>query len=1022
MSVDLVAEPSGTSVLSAMMGDVAPLPDATQPILGRDRELALLADLLGLAGEPRSRSVLLVGDAGVGKTRLLRELVARADAAGWQTLVGHCLDFGDSALPYLPFSELFGRLAIDRPEAIAELTADRPVLSHLQPGRRLISGATAEAAENLERSDLLDAIHGAFDDLSEERPVLVVIEDVHWADRSTRDLLSFLFARPFRGPVVVLASYRTDDLHRRHPLRATAAQWLRVAGVHRVQVDPLPDRDVRRLVRSLLPGPLSESDLHAIVSRAEGNAFFAEELVSATQGAHGAGLPDDLADLLLVRLDRLDDDARAVVRAAACSGRRVSHPLLAAVVGQPDEVLEAALRAAVEQNILVRVGTDSYAFRHALAGRGGLRRPAPRRAGAAARGVRRGTRARTTWTARPPSSPGTPGWRTTRRQRCCASIEAGDEAMSVGGPDEAARHFETALELIADPRVGAALDPVDLAVKAGEALMASGHPERAVKLARAQLDHLPADAPAHHRARLLMSLATATMTLDNVGDPLELTTEALGLVPDEPTAERARLLSLHARAHLFHGLDEAAAQQAMEALGLAQKLDLPSLVADVTTTLAGIDDRSGDTETAQRVLTAVIEQAHLDGDHHAELRSRYLLGSLLHERGDLAAAKAAYHAGYLLAREIGLPWAPYAFEARLMEALVAYETGDWDDTLELTMVGGQSPPPIAEAMLLSIRALVCVGRGDPTSGRLLEQLRPLWPLDGLVGISGAAAEIDWYGAHRDVAAMLASFERAVEVIGVAWSEAFQARIRLTALLLGHLADATADLSQADRGELVAHAPALLGGVDRVMQRVRRRKRPFGPEGVAWLERTHAEHLRLRWLADVDPPDADELVVAWERTVVAFEQMGHPFELARSQAHLASVLRATGQAAEAKAVAEQARAGARALGAQPVLDTPRCRAAGAGGPRARDPDRARDGDPRAGRPGTQQRRDRPAAVHQRQDGQRARLEHPGQARRRRSHRGRCHRPPGRPAPRVASSACSKLPSGVSSAASPSWWAP
>src|SRR6478672_631093 len=138
------------SVPSAMMEDVAPLPDAMQPILGRDRELALLADLLGLGAEPRSRSVLLVGDAGVGKTRLLRELVDRADAAGWQTLVGHCLDFGDSALPYLPFSELFGRLATARPEAIAELTADRPVLSHLQPGRRMISGATAGAgaAEN----------------------------------------------------------------------------------------------------------------------------------------------------------------------------------------------------------------------------------------------------------------------------------------------------------------------------------------------------------------------------------------------------------------------------------------------------------------------------------------------------------------------------------------------------------------------------------------------------------------------------------------------------------------------------------------------------------------------------------------------------------------------------------------------------------------------------------------------------------------------------------------------------------
>ena len=194
------------------------------------------------------------------------------------------------------------------------------------------------------------------------------------------------------------------------------------------------------------------------------------------------------------------------------------------------------------------------------------------------------------------------------------------------------------------------------------------------------------------------------------------------------------------------------------------------------------------------------------------------------------------------------------------------------------MVGGQSPPPIAEAMLLGIRAMVCVGRGDPTSGRLLEQLRPLWPLDGLVGISGAAAEIDWYGDHarRRGDARRPSSAR-VEVVGLAWSRGVPGpdpadraaarsprRRRAPACRTADRADAASSTH-----------PALLAGVDRVMQRVRRRKRPFGPEGVAWLERVHAEHLRLRWLADVDPPDADELVVAWERTVVALRADGAP---------------------------------------------------------------------------------------------------------------------------------------------------
>jgi DNA-binding CsgD family transcriptional regulator len=234
-------------------------------------------------------------------------------------------------------------------------------------------------------------------------------------------------------------------------------------------------------------------------------------------------------------------------------------------------------------------------------------------------------------------------------------------------------------------------------------------------------------------------------------------------------------------------------------------------------------------------------------------------------------------------------------------------------------------------MLLGARVRVSVGRGDPASPRLLDQLRPLWPLDGLVGISGAAAEIDLYGAAADVPAMLASFDRAVEVVGVPWSEAFQARIRLTALVLGHLADAAATAPHADRAALLDRVPDLMAGVDRVMQRVHKRKRPFGPEGVAWLARTHAEHLRLRWLADDAPPEEAELVAVWQRTVAAFEEMGQPYETARSQARLAAVLRATGRTAEARELTTAARRVATGLGATPLLallrgggETPRSR--------------------------------------------------------------------------------------------------
>jgi len=794
-----------------------------QPMQGRARELDLLADLVGLT-DRHPRAVLLGGDAGVGKTRLLAALVDRASVAGWRSLVGHCLDFGDSALPYLPFTELFGRLAGEDPEVLASLTDAHAALSHLQPGRRLMSSGGRVPTENLDRSDLFEAVHGALEDLARAGPLLVVIEDLHWADRSTRDLLTFLFTRSFQAPVAVVASYRSDDLHRRHPLRAAAGQWARVPGVARVQLDPLPEDDVRRLVDALLTGPptrLTEAEVHAIVTRAEGNAFFAEELVGAATGGGSprrSGVPVDLADLLLMRLDRLDDDSREVVRAAACAGRRVSHALLACVVAVSEDDLDRALRDAVEQNILARVGDDAYSFRHALLAEAVYDDLLPgervrlhaaytsallehRVEGTAAELARHALAAHDRDTA------------------ARASVQAGDEALSVGGPEEAARHYETALGLLADGGPDVGVDLVELTTRAADALVAAGDPDRARKLVDAQLAALGTASSHEQRARLLLALGQATVLIDGPLDPVPITSEALGLLPDEPTPMRVRLLALHARALTDRSRDDEASRFALEALDLAQKLDLPAVVADATTTLAGIDQRAGDPAAAERAVTEVVEQAHRDGDAAGEMRGRFLLGGLLHEQGDLVAARESFRRGAEAAARAGRPWAPYGLEARVMEAEVAYELGDWDDALTLTEHGGPSPPPLASAMLATIRANVLTARGDTGADALLAPVRPEWQRDGWIAVAAGAADIELYGSRGDVPAMLASFDRAVALMDV--TGYYQARIRLTALLLGRLAEAAAHASVTERSGLVARVPELVAKVEAVMVRVER---------------------------------------------------------------------------------------------------------------------------------------------------------------------------------------------------------
>src|SRR5262249_11364629 len=155
--------------------------------------------------------------------------------------------------------------------------------------------------------------------------------------------ITYLLSHPSANPTTLIMTYRLDDLHRRHPLRPVLGEWSRLAGVERLTVPPLDETEVRGMVRALRGSALAEADVATIVSRAEGNPFFVEELVGASGG--NKRLPADLSDLLLVRIDSLDETARTVVKAASAAGREVSHGLLAAVVIVDDADLEAALRA-----------------------------------------------------------------------------------------------------------------------------------------------------------------------------------------------------------------------------------------------------------------------------------------------------------------------------------------------------------------------------------------------------------------------------------------------------------------------------------------------------------------------------------------------------------------------------------------------------------------------------------------------------------------------------------------------------
>ena len=927
------------SALSAMMGDVPLDPPTVTPLIGRAAELDRLSALAGVdPSGPRSGMVLLSGDAGIGKTRLLADLRARAGEAGWRVAVGHCLDFGDAALPYLPFTEMFARLEVTSPGLSELLARQHPSLRRLLPDRQPVDGETPDRSQPTDRGELFESVHAAFEGLGADGPLLLVIEDAHWADQSTRDLITLLYSRGFATPVSVVVSYRSDDLHRRHPLRATAAQWGRLPGMGRLELAPLPDTAVRRLVRALHPAPLRESDVHTVVERAEGNALFTEELVAAASLGDGA-MPPDLAGLLLVRLDQLDDTARHVVRVAAAAGRSVSHQALVEVAELDAVALEQGVRSAVERNVLVPAGPDSYAFRHAMLGEAvyddllpgervrlhaayvnalcGQQTP-----GAAADLARHARAAHDDATA------------------LRASVAAGDEAAAVGGPDEALGHYRLALELAAGTSDDArpareAVDVVDLTVKASTVAVAAGRLDKAVALVEERLEQTSADASPLERATLLLALASVAVLSDSRVDALMMTHEALDLVPAEPlTPLRCRIVNVHAEALADRHRDEDASGWARDALAMARELELPDQVHAATATMARIEDRGGDPEASRAAYQQIIDDARSGGDP-AELRGLHHLGLFHHERGELAEALAVFRRGGERAEQIGLPWAPYGFDARMLAALVAYQSGDWDEALELADVAGQVPPPLAEAMLGTVTLTVAAGRGEDLGAALLAEIRPWWPRDGFVAVVSAGAAIDLLGDSDDLVGAVAAHDEAVRCVSGLWQvDDFQARTRLSGLLLGQLAAHAPQVGGAERTRLVRQGDELAAAGRRAAERLGTHgRRPRGPETDAWLARVEAEHLRLRWFSGVDTPDEDDLVSGWQRSVAGFERYPHVLELARSRTRLAAVLRSVGDQAAAREQADAARATAHALGAEPLLAE--LRALGMTAPR-RDP--------------------------------------------------------------------------------------
>ena len=521
-------------------------------------------------------TVFVEGPAGIGKTRVVAELAERVRSRGGEVLVGRCVAQGEQVLPYAPMVEMLADLV--RQEGARQVLEwggpAGPELARLVPA--LLPQADRGEGSGAGASLLFQAVCAVLDQVSERRPTLVVVEDLHWVDRSTRELLSLL-AHQLRGDVLLLLTLRTDEAPRDPGIVRFTAE-LGKRGQHRLELLPLTRDEQARQLSDILGVPPRRDLLDEVYARAEGNPFFAEELLALHRSS---GLPSTVRDLLLARVEALPPATRQVLRTSAVVGRRVPHRLLEAVSDVTGARLEEALRPAVESHVLVIDDSSggSYQFRHALLQEAVAGSLLP---GEAARLHRRVAEVLT----ESPDLAGTGRFVAGSVARhwyaggepahaLVASVAAAREATDILAFSEALSHYERAVGLLESvPEPDALLDVPRywLLWSAAEVEHLAAHPARAAELVRSAIAIADPEEP-HRHAYLHERLGRYLwMAADGEGALASYET-AMRLVPAEPpTRWRAAVLSGYSQILMLASRFEESASHAREAIAVAGRI------------------------------------------------------------------------------------------------------------------------------------------------------------------------------------------------------------------------------------------------------------------------------------------------------------------------------------------------------------------------------------------------------------------------------------------------------------------
>ncbi|GIE93011.1 helix-turn-helix transcriptional regulator [Paractinoplanes rishiriensis] len=642
------------------------------PLVGRTGTLAEVQADLRDVGPGGTAAVFVTGESGVGKTRLLREIADKMRGSGFAVLSGTCLDIGDAS-PMHPVLQALRRS--DR----------RP-----QP----FDTGAGDAGAILERVSL------ELQNFAGEQRLLLILDDLQWADRSTRQLLLYLLAGLGDVPLSVLAAVRTEALHGAHPLRRVLAELRRLRSVKVVDLAPLDREQTLALVNAIAGGGIEAADAERVYQRSGGNPFVVEELARDLREGR-VELSDTLREIFLARVDELPPNAYTVVRAIAAGVEPIGHASLGRVAGLPEDHLIEAVRTAVAHRF-VTSGPDGYRLRHRLVAEVLAAEVLPAEATAlhlryaqALEAAESVDHARLVhhW-----QNAGDPG------RALPSALAAAHAAEQMYGFTEANRYWSLALDLTS----GDSPERTELLTHAAEAAHLCGEHQRA--LARlAELAGRP-DAPGrcelHLRRARYLAAAGRSVTAEA---EYELALDA----PDSTPRQRASAAAHLAELLLHLGRYGDAFERASAALDLATEngttADLVRASAALGFSSAFREDPAG----GLAVLRQAVEIAEGSG-HPVDLGVAYLhLAELLAgplnnvEEGVLVARRGAERLASLGAGR--------TYQTRLL-AIAAnglFRVGQWAEADAVLEAAMQHRPSGADAVeLLLARCRLWVGFGD----------------------------------------------------------------------------------------------------------------------------------------------------------------------------------------------------------------------------------------------------------------------------------------------------------------------